>query len=1343
MPTSLKGLRPALTSEGPVRRAPNAGTPSEDRKNAGSAAPGRPPGRGQRFLGNAPIRVKVVLITLVPLIAMFLFAGVLTFIVTGAAQSAQQVQQLARLGNQSSTLVDNLQLERSAAAAYVADPGSTRDHPSLKRFINRGTETELALREFLAEASRLDTDTRAPISSELQRISRSSTTLVQGRTNLITQARNEGVRVSVAAFRYQPLINDLLKISDRLASAADDRALSDQLSAAWSYSSYKEQVGQEQIVVLDALKDDNRQFTEETYKAEVLAVAGQEAFLTQFRNSSTTTQQTIRNDTLTQETVYRSLSKRAAKIGPAETLPFTEATWIAAIDQENAVLRGVEQKLNTANVDAAAEFRDDAIRKTIIVITAALAALVVALLVSLAVARSMVRPLVRLRSSALEVAYQSLPEVVRRLQDADQHTAAMATAETKARTLDIRSGDEIGQVAQAFNAVHLEAVRVASEQAQLRQSVSTMFVNLSRRSQLLVDRLIRLIDGLEQGERDPDRLSELFKLDHLATRMRRNDENLLVLAGADAGRRWTRPAPLVDVLRAATAEVEQYTRVKLGSVDDSVEISAPAVNDLVHLVAEVLENATSFSSPRTDVVVDSRRVGDHVVIEIEDQGIGMSREQLAEFNERLAKPPVFDIAVSRMMGLFVVGRLASRHGVKVMLRDASGGGVLAIVTLPAGVLHGDQPVVAAIPPASATTDDEQALDRPVERIASERIDRPEQPALPGGAPSAPAANAPGGFAPTAPFGAPQQPDQQPFSTPAQFGAPAAFNGQPAGQRPGMTPAAAQTPNPFAASAEPTSESANDSWRPLPFGPGSDADPNRDPQREAFGPPSRTPQGSPPGGRDLFGPPGPEPFNQPNQYSQTSQYNQPEPSAKPEPFSREPFQPAARAERDDSGARPAFPPAPTSGPFAPSAPAAAAEQPSAPDPSWSEPTRPVPVLRDPASAAATGTHRILGDLRPEQPQAEAREPDLTWSGGSGLTDRRNEQRSGVEEPTRSVANQPAAPVSPASQQAPAPLPVRDPFAKREVQTNQVVNQAPVTAPPPVTPPASPTTRPEPSRGSAADAMSVLRSEVASDRSSTTGPQKVFRAGPSDPPSSDPTIEMPLPIFEAIESEWFRSRTTASPRNGSNGSWQPPRVPEAPGARQASGRPDDGSAPEDTQAAGDSYPDAPVSPAVAGTADFPQSATAAWNRSRPNGSPTYSDDEGGTEALTSSDPFGPGEPVTVGASRQPAEQPAASWESPADAGWRAAQAAAQKAAEPVASSTTKSGLPKRVPMAHFVPGRVETAVSKKTARPTSHRSPEAVRGVLSSYRSGLEQGRQAGRPSRTGTTFAGSPEEQEEM
>ena len=298
--------------------------------------------------------------------------------------------------------------------------------------------------------------------------------------------------------------------------------------------------------------------------------------------------------------------------------------------------------------------------------------LLLAILFAWLVARSMARSLRELRQGALSVAQFGLPHAVSRLRDpslSGSLTPAQV-ADQIAEPLPVRSRDEFGQVTEAFNAVHLEAVRTAAEQAALRSSVATMFVNLARRSQILVDRLIGHLDRLERGEEDPDRLAELFQLDHLATRMRRNDENLLVLAGADSTRMQREPAALIDVLRAAQSEVEHYTRIEFGMIDRDIEVSAHAVNDMVHLVAELFDNATAFSPPNSTRHGRGPPARRRRAALVEDRGIGISREQLRDLNERLANPPMVDVAVSRMMGLVVVARLANRHGVKVELRPA-------------------------------------------------------------------------------------------------------------------------------------------------------------------------------------------------------------------------------------------------------------------------------------------------------------------------------------------------------------------------------------------------------------------------------------------------------------------------------------------------------------------------------------------------------------------------------------------------------------------------------------------------------------------------------------------------
>ena len=253
-------------------------------------------------------------------------------------------------------------------------------------------------------------------------------------------------------------------------------------------------------------------------------------------------------------------------------------------------------------------------------------------------------------------------------------------------------------------------IRDVTEQAALRRSIGDLLHNLARRSQGLVDRQLELIDELERHEVDPDRLHELFRMDHLATRMRRNVENLIVLSGVDQRRRWSESVPLRDVVEAAVAEVEDYSRVQVVGLGD-LTLAGQAASDVAHLLAELVENATSFSSPTTTVEVSGGPTGNGYVIEIEDHGIGMSDAELAEANKRLAEPLAADVAVSRMMGFHVVGRLAARHGIRVQLRHCWFGGVTALVLLPAALLGsaGEHPAMAPPVPAGVMASPESLL----------------------------------------------------------------------------------------------------------------------------------------------------------------------------------------------------------------------------------------------------------------------------------------------------------------------------------------------------------------------------------------------------------------------------------------------------------------------------------------------------------------------------------------------------------------------------------------------------------------------------------------------------------
>ncbi|MET7737908.1 nitrate- and nitrite sensing domain-containing protein [Streptomyces sp. NPDC005402] len=362
----------------------------------------------------------------------------------------------------------------------------------------------------------------------------------------------------------------------------------------------------------------------------------------------------------------------------------TAENWWAVNTLKYNAYRQIETDLADTAVNEAANIADEAKRDAFIVGAAVVVALLLAFILAGAVARQMSRSMRQLRNAAFGIAEQRLPMLVDQLSRTDP-----GRVDTRVAPIPINTRDEIGEVARAFDQVHREAVRLASEQALLRGNINAIFTNLSRRNQSLIEGQLTLITELENNEADPDQLENLFRLDHLATRMRRNGENLLVLAGEEPGRRWDQPVPLVDVLRAASSEVEQYERVELSGVPEA-EIHGRAVTDLVHLLAELLENATTFSSPQTKVRVTATRLPDgRIMIEIHDKGIGLTAEDFADINHKLANPPTVDAAISQRMGLFVVGRLSDRHGIRVQLRPSGEqAGTTSLVMLPDAITHG-------------------------------------------------------------------------------------------------------------------------------------------------------------------------------------------------------------------------------------------------------------------------------------------------------------------------------------------------------------------------------------------------------------------------------------------------------------------------------------------------------------------------------------------------------------------------------------------------------------------------------------------------------------------------------
>lgn len=372
-------------------------------------------------------------------------------------------------------------------------------------------------------------------------------------------------------------------------------------------------------------------------------------------------------------------------------------TLLPQLTAESSALDGLRGELiNTLSDSVSArtnQARSDALRDAAIVLGALLAALAIALIV----ARSLLSPVRTLRSAALAAAHHQLPETVERVRAGEQ------VDWRSIEPVPVHTGEEIGQLARAFDDMHVQAVRLAGEQAELRRQISEMFTTLSRRSQSLVELQLEVIDELESDEQNPKRLDGLFRLDHLATRLRRNGENLQVLAGGSPARHGQGPVTVVELLRAATSEVNDYRRVGLGHAPNG-SVRGSAAADVVHILAELLENATRFSPPQRKVVLTADRGADGgLLIEVVDAGLGMAADDLAAANRRLASSTEVGPETTRRMGLFVVSRLAERQGVTVRLRpthdSAKQAGITASVHVPAALIIADQTPDTVVVPA--------------------------------------------------------------------------------------------------------------------------------------------------------------------------------------------------------------------------------------------------------------------------------------------------------------------------------------------------------------------------------------------------------------------------------------------------------------------------------------------------------------------------------------------------------------------------------------------------------------------------------------------------------------------
>ncbi|WP_433218319.1 nitrate- and nitrite sensing domain-containing protein [Microtetraspora malaysiensis] len=651
-----------------------------------TASTSEPETGSQWALKNWRVRTRLLALIVPPTLIAMLLGG---FRVSGSIAEAaeyQRVRQAIELVGSIGALTHELQLERDMSIRYVAL--NRRSGAYLSPVRRQQGTVDTAVEQVRVKMQAAD--------DAFGGIGRQDVVRARGRLGEMPALRETVLESQLpplpAITKYSILISDLLRLYDTAAEGVVDEELNASIKALGSLVRAKEEVSKQRALLAVGLA--RQQLDPSELDAFTAARAGQESELAGFFAEASTAQRQFYSDTVTGQKIDRAafLAQRALSMAKSGRLiraldrGSDEQRWFDAASFQTDSMRKVGDALTDTIIAKSTALEQKARSGAVSNIILVIGLLLVVVLITTVMARSLVRPLRRLRTEALEIAGQRLPETVQRLRESES-----ADGPPPVQPLGVASADEVGEVARAFDEVHREAVRLAGDEARLRSNISAMFVNLSRRTQTLVERQIALIDGLEQGEQDENRLGNLFKLDHLATRMRRNSENLLVLAGQEPARRWSRPVEVTDVVRASLSEVEGYERVVI-NVPSEVALAGQAVNDAIHLLAELVENALSFSSRDTRVIVSGNRIdGGGVMISITDSGIGMAQEEISQANWRLANPPVVDVSVSRRMGLFVVGRLALRNGIRVQLRPHDSGGLTAMVLLPESLVGHHEP----------------------------------------------------------------------------------------------------------------------------------------------------------------------------------------------------------------------------------------------------------------------------------------------------------------------------------------------------------------------------------------------------------------------------------------------------------------------------------------------------------------------------------------------------------------------------------------------------------------------------------------------------------------------------
>ncbi|MEV5411252.1 nitrate- and nitrite sensing domain-containing protein [Thermopolyspora sp. NPDC052614] len=618
------------------------------------------PGRIRR----RTIRFKIFGLLLVPVASMMVLWVVIVAVTTNDSLQLRAYGTIwSTLRVPADELIVELQQERLAAARFLGEPRSRREMVEQRPHTDRAVATFRRLAQEQEAAGTVTPAMRKQLDDLLNRVSQ---------LGVIRADIDAGLTSRIRAIEAYNAISDAAFRMHRSLALINDLPIYQQSLVVIDLAYSKELLTREQALAAgmlpsgQAIQAERRLFTQ---------IVGNRRFLIDKSLAELDPELRAYHVNLITSPEYQRLRILEEAVIAGRTPSFTQ--WHPISDELARAFQQAQEQAGARLAERAVPIADDVLARAVLLAGVGLGVVVITILITLRLGSRLSDELAALRRAAQELAQVRLPNVMQKLRRGER-----VDVEVEAPPISTKgSTAEVKDVEEAFSAVQHTAIEAAVGQAELRAGVNQVFLNLARRSQALLHRQRIQLDGMQRRATDPGALDDLFRLDHLTTRMRRHAEGLIILSGAVPGRGWRKPIPMLDVVRGAAAEVEDYARVNVQPMSDHALIGA-AVGDVIHLIAELIENATVYSPPHTSVTVRGEMVGNGFAVEVEDRGLGLPPEVLAEFNERLANPPEFDLADSDRLGLFVVGRLAARHNIRVTLRPSPYGGTTAIVLIP-------------------------------------------------------------------------------------------------------------------------------------------------------------------------------------------------------------------------------------------------------------------------------------------------------------------------------------------------------------------------------------------------------------------------------------------------------------------------------------------------------------------------------------------------------------------------------------------------------------------------------------------------------------------------------------